>query len=59
MHAEAVFQATSRSDDPVILKEAKSFKDWPQWEDTIHTKLNQLEQFGTWKLVECPDDATQ
>ncbi len=57
MHAEAVFQATLGPDDPVTLKEAKSFKDWPQCEDAIRTELNQLEQFGTWKLVECPDDA--
>jgi hypothetical protein len=57
MHAEGIFQATLGADDPVTLKEAKSFKDWPQWEDPICTELNQLKQFGTWKLVECPDDA--
>ena len=32
-------------------------EDWPEWEKAIHTELDQLNQFGTWKLVDCPLDA--
>jgi len=31
--------------------------DWPEWEKAIHGELEQLDHFGTWKLVDCPQDA--
>ena len=57
IHAEAIFQATLGPEDPGTLKEAKTLKDWPQWEDAIRSELTQLDQFKTWELVECPRDA--
>jgi len=56
-YTEVILEGMLGPDDPESLKEAKRANDWPQWEDTIRTELNQLEQFGTWELVECPSDA--
>ena len=51
------YQAILGPDDPSTLREAKTFNDWPEWEKAIRVELDQLEQFKTWKLVDCPDDA--
>jgi len=45
------------SDDPQTMSEAKSFDDWPEWEKAIKIELDQLERFGTWTLVDCPNGA--
>ena len=57
IYAETAYQATLGPNDPETLKEAKTFKDWPEWEAAIRAELVQLEQFGTWELVERPSDA--
>jgi len=41
-------------DDCHSLKEACTSPDWPEWECAIQTKLEQLWQMGTWKLVNKP-----
>ncbi|KAG2057300.1 hypothetical protein BDR06DRAFT_969489 [Suillus hirtellus] len=42
-------------DDPKLLKEARIFPDWPQWENAVNTKLEQLDTLGTWELLDPPD----
>ena len=39
------------------LKEAQESPDWPEWEHTINTELEQLRHMGTWKLVKKPSGA--
>ena len=41
-------------DDCCSLREAKESQEWPEWEQAIQAKLNQLKQMGTWKLVDKP-----
>jgi len=36
------------------LQEAKASLEWPEWESTIHAKLDQLHRMGTWRLVDKP-----
>jgi hypothetical protein len=56
-YAETVNHAILGTDDPSTVAEARTFADWPEWENAIKAELDQLTRFGTWKLVECPDDA--
>ena len=37
-----VYQATLGPDDPNTLREAKTFKDWPEWDKAIRVELEQL-----------------
>ena len=37
------------------LKEACESTEWPQWKKAMETKLNQLQQMGTWELVDLPE----
>jgi hypothetical protein len=39
------------------LKDAKQSPDWPDWECAIQAELDQLQQMGTWKLVDKPKGA--
>ena len=39
---------------PTSLREAKRSPDWPKWKQAIDTELDQLNQMGTWKLVDKP-----
>jgi hypothetical protein len=52
-----ILQAILEMDDPKNVQEARMMEDWPEWERAIHTELDQLDQFGTWKIVDCPPDA--
>jgi len=36
------------------LCQAKGSEDWEEWEQAMHTELDQLHRMGTWKLVEKP-----
>ena len=45
------------SDKLHSLTEARQSPDWPEWEQAINIELNQLQQMGTWKLVDKPKDA--
>ena len=56
-YSTMIYQATLGPDDPRSLNMAKGFNDWAEWEKAIHAELEQLEKFGTWKLVDCPSDA--
>jgi len=38
------------------LKDAQAAVEWPEWECAIRTELKQLEDMGTWRLVERPMD---
>ena len=38
------------------LKDAKKSADWPEWEKAVQIELTQLQQMGTWRLVEKPPD---
>jgi hypothetical protein len=49
--------AMMAGDDYQSLKEAKESPEWPEWESAIRAELKQLEQMGTWMLVEKPSDA--
>jgi Reverse transcriptase (RNA-dependent DNA polymerase) len=40
--------------DLSTLKQAKSLQEWPEWNQGIQAKLNQLDQMGTWTLIDLP-----
>jgi hypothetical protein len=44
-------------DEFTNLKDAKNSPDWPEWEKGIQSKLTQLQQMETWRLVEKLPDA--
>jgi hypothetical protein len=44
-------------DDCHSLKEAKASSEWPDWEHAIQAELDQLQEMGTWQLVDKPPDA--
>lgn len=44
--------------EPKNLKEAKASTDWLKWEEAIQSELTQLDEMGTWELVEPPKDRT-
>jgi hypothetical protein len=44
-------------DDCHSLKEAKASLEWPDWEHAIQAELDQLQEMGTWQLVDKPPDA--
>jgi len=48
--------AMEEGDDYHSLKDAQAAVEWPEWEHTIRTELKQLEDMGTWQLVERPMD---
>ena len=54
MVCTALEDATDITDDPKTLEEAQASLDWPEWQKAIKTKLDQLENMGTWEL---DDDA--
>ena len=39
------------------LAEAQRSPDWPEWEKAIKSELNQLQEMGTWRMVDKPPDA--
>jgi len=41
-------------DDCHSLRQAKGSADWDEWEQAMHTELDQLQRMGTWKLVDKP-----
>ena len=43
--------------DPFTLPEAQKSPNWPEWKKAIDIELEQLQQMGTWKLVNCPEEA--
>jgi len=57
IYTETVHQAILGTDDPKTVQQAKIFADWPEWEKAICVELDQLDRFGTRKLVDCPPDA--
>jgi hypothetical protein len=44
-------------DEYTSLKDARNSPDWPEWEKAIHSELAQLNQMGTWRLVDKPANA--
>ena len=36
------------------VQQAKSFPNWPQWEEALKCELTQHKYLGTWKLVKSP-----
>ncbi len=50
-------EAMMTGDDCHSLKEAKASPEWPDWEHAIQAELDQLQQMGTWVLVDKPPDA--
>jgi hypothetical protein len=41
---------------PRSIAEAKASPEWPQWEHTINSELENLTTMGTWELEECPTE---
>jgi hypothetical protein len=52
-----IVYAIIAGDEITSLKEAKKSSDWPQWEKAIQAELTQLNNMGTWELVDKPPDA--
>ena len=44
-------------DELTSLNEAKRSADWPEWEKAMLAELKQLNQMGTWELVDKPPNA--
>jgi Reverse transcriptase (RNA-dependent DNA polymerase) len=44
-------------EEPKSLKEARESSEWPEWERAIKVELDQLNQTGTWSLVNVPAGA--
>ena len=44
-------------DELTSLRDARNSLDWPEWEKAIQNELTQLQQMGTWRLVNKPPDA--
>ena len=44
-------------DELTNLEDAKKSSDWPEWEKAIQKELAQLQEMGTWKLIDKPKDA--
>ncbi len=57
MNAEELTNILEGDDDQPTFNQAKHSPKWPKWEKAIQSKLAQLWQKGTWKLVEKPKDA--
>ena len=57
MNAEELTNLLEGDDDQPTLEQAKRSLEWPEWEHAIQAELVQLQQKGTWKLVEKPADA--
>ena len=59
--AEVVYTAFAKqslgNEDPKTLNEARAFHEWPEWEKAINTELQQLQNMGTWELIDKPPDA--
>jgi hypothetical protein len=53
---EQIF-AIIAGDEYTSLKDARNSPDWPEWEKAIQSELAQLNQMGTWRLVEKPPNA--
>ena len=45
---------TANSFDPLTLNQAKKRPDWQQWEDTIQTELQSLQDFHTFEVCVLP-----
>ena len=59
LFAETIYAAFNETglalENPMTLNEAKRSADWQQWEKAIETELDQLQQMGTWNLVDLPE----
>jgi hypothetical protein len=53
----ALTRAILGGDKPKSLKEAKESPEWPEWEQAIQAELEQLQNMGTWSLVDKPMSA--
>ena len=58
--ANQVYLACNEADlghkNPKTLSEAKRSPEWLEWEKAVQVELNQLEQMGTWEIVDPPED---
>ena len=41
----------------LLMEEAKKSSEWKYWEEAIKIELNQLNNMGTWKLVDKPKES--
>jgi hypothetical protein len=57
MSTEEIMNLLEGDNDQPTLEQAKRSLEWPKWEHTIQAELVQLQQKGTWKLVEKPAGA--
>jgi hypothetical protein len=51
---ERAYVIIPTDDDCYSLQDAQQSIEWLEWKKAIKAKLEQLEQMGTWKLVERP-----
>jgi len=42
--------------EPSMIDEAKTWPDWPKWEDAINAELKSLDNADTWNMVKRPKD---
>jgi hypothetical protein len=56
MNAKELTNLLEGDDDQPTLEQAKRSLEWPEWERAIQAELVQLQQKGTWKLIEKPAD---
>ena len=51
LYANVIYAAFNET----TLKEACESAEWPQWKKAMEIKLNELQQMGTWELVDLPE----
>jgi len=51
-----IVNAIIAGDEFTSLSEAKRSADWPEWEKAMQAELKQLNEMGTWELVDKPPD---
>jgi hypothetical protein len=54
MHANEITNLLEGNEDQPTLEQARCSLKWPKWEKAIQSELAQLQEKGTWRLVEKP-----
>ena len=51
MSTEQITNLLEGEDDQPTLEQARRSLEWPKWEKAIQSELAQLQEKGTWKMV--------
>ncbi|GBE80375.1 hypothetical protein SCP_0300900 [Sparassis crispa] len=54
----AMSEENMEANEPKSLNDAKNSSEWPKWETAVQAELEQLDNMGTWELVDLPQGRT-